>query len=97
MRNNVFFVRKYFFKIQIKGFYRGVPPHLLLQCASQTSFYGSYASCLRFLGSNRDDPASISLSHNFIAGSFGGFVQAFPSCILELFKIRLQTTSKSIQ
>ncbi|CAM2700472.1 unnamed protein product [Rotaria socialis] len=77
----------------IKGFYRGLPPQLFLQCASQTSFYGSYASCLRFLGADLDSGKPISLLHNFIAGSFGGFVQAFPSCFLELLKIRLQTTS----
>ncbi|UJR33972.1 hypothetical protein I4U23_021388 [Adineta vaga] len=77
----------------IRGFYRGASPNLLTQCASQTSFYGSYASCLRLLGCDRDNRASISLSDNFLAGCFGGFVQSFPSSILELFKIRLQTTN----
>ncbi|CAF0776622.1 unnamed protein product [Rotaria sp. Silwood1] len=77
----------------MQGFYRGVPSHLLVQCGSQTSFYGTYGHCLRFLGSDRDNPTQISLLHNFIAGSFGGFIQAFPSSIFELFKIRLQTTS----
>ncbi|CAF0763177.1 unnamed protein product [Adineta ricciae] len=77
----------------IQGFYRGVTPHLLTQCASQTAFYGSYASCLRMLGCNRDNRAAITLFDNFVAGSFGGFVQSFPSSVLELLKIRLQTTA----
>lgn len=73
-----------------------MPPHLLVQCTSQTSFYGAYGSCLRFLGSDRDSQVPISLLHNFIAGSFGGLVQAFPSSLFELLKIRLQTTSKKL-
>lgn len=71
-----------------------MPPHLLVQCASQTTFYGTYGTCLRWLGSDRDGPVPVSLLHNFIAGSFGGFAQSFPSSILELLKIRLQTTSE---
>ncbi|CAF0854958.1 unnamed protein product [Adineta steineri] len=77
----------------IGGFYRGVSPNLITQCASQTSFYGTYAGCLRLLGANRDDHESITLLQNFIAGSFGGLIQAFPSSVFELLKIRLQTTS----
>ena len=79
------------------GFYRGVPPHLLVQCASQTSYYGSYGVCLRFLGSDRDSKQPIPLWHNFLAGSFGGFVQSFPSSVLEMLKIRLQTSSESFK
>jgi hypothetical protein len=60
------------------------------------TFYGSYGMCLRWLGADRDSHMPISLGHNFLAGSFGGFVQSFPSSLLELLKIRLQTSSNRL-
>uniref|UniRef100_A0A1B0DI32 Mitochondrial carrier protein n=1 Tax=Phlebotomus papatasi TaxID=29031 RepID=A0A1B0DI32_PHLPP len=80
----------------LKGFYRGMTFPVLTTGLLNSMLFGIYGNTLRNLQLNVPDDEKrkkLQPRHIFIAGSVGGFLQAFVANPIELVKIRLQTRS----
>ncbi|XP_055683335.1 solute carrier family 25 member 45 isoform X1 [Lutzomyia longipalpis] len=80
----------------LKGFYRGMTFPVLTTGLLNSMLFGIYGNTLRNLQLGVADEKlrkKLQPQHIFIAGSVGGFLQAFVANPIELVKIRLQTRS----